>query len=241
MEEQGQNSEETEVATQEPEVQTQQSEPAVQDDSQDRNWKAMRQRQKEMEMELKKRDEMIEKLIHSHPRQVQPAVEQVEDEEPDDDYIPKGKVKNVAKKAVQPLEKKIEELEKKLAYQEQNNLISSLKKKFPDFDDVVNVETLDLLEQKEPELAATIAEFKDPYKMGIQSYKYIKAMNLLEDLPNAKRAKEVEKKLEKNGKTVQTPQAFDKRPMAQAFKTTQVDNKKIYEEMMYYASQAGGF
>ena len=55
-------------------------------------------------------------------------------------------------------------------------------------------------------------------------------------------AKEVEKKIEKNEKTVQSPQAYNKRPMAQAFSMTNMsdgEKTKLYEEMMGYASQAG--
>jgi hypothetical protein len=103
------------------------------------------------------------------------------------------------------------------------------------------VETLELLETKDPELAETIAQLKDPYKMGIQSYKYIKALGLQNELPTARRHKEIEKKLEKNAKSVQTPMAYDKRPIAQAFKATEADKRRLYEEMMQYAQQSSGF
>lgn len=76
--------------------------------------------------------------------------------------------------------------------------------------------------------------------MAIASYKYIKALNLVDKIPNSRRVKEVEKKLDRNGKTIQSPLAFDKRPMAQAFKSTQEDKNRLYEEMMGYASQANG-
>jgi hypothetical protein len=76
--------------------------------------------------------------------------------------------------------------------------------------------------------------------MAITSYKYIKALNLVDKVPNARRVREVEKKLDRNGKTIQSPMAFDKRPMAQAFKSTEADKNRLYEEMMGYASQANG-
>ena len=61
-------------------------------------------------------------------------------------------------------------------------------------------------------------------------------MNLGDKVPSARRAKEVEKKLEQNAKTVQTPQAYDKRPMAQAFQMSKAEMANIYKEMMGYAA-----
>jgi hypothetical protein len=245
MDEQNLNSDDYEVAPQDTGQESQQSEEVTIDadaqkreEAKERDFKALRQRQKELEWEIKQRDQLLERLLQQQPQQkVETPVEQ---EDPDEDYIPAGKVKGIARKTVQPLEKKIQELEEKIARQEQQKLLSSLKSQYPDFDDVVNVETLELLEKQEPELAATIAHFKDPYKMGLQSYKYIKALGLVENLPDARRKKETLQKIERNQKTVQSPAAFDKRPMAQAYKTTQAESKRLYEEMMHYASQANG-
>lgn len=209
------------------------------EEAQERNWRAMRQREREMEYQLKQQNELIDRLLKStqtHPSI--PAV--VEEEEPDDEYVPAGKVKGIARKTVQPLEKKIADLEAKLAQQEQQKLLQSLHAKYSDFDDVVNVETLEMLEKTEPELAATIAQFGDPYKVGLHAYKYIKALGLVDKLPNARHTKEVIQKMERNEKAVQSPTAYGKRPMAQAFKSTQADKTRLYEEMMFYASQANG-
>ena len=246
MEDQNQDSEELEVATQETDIdesqqhseeETQPVEADKKAEEQERNWRAMRQRQKEMEYELRQRDEML-----AFYKQQQKPAEKVQ-EEPDvndEEFVPAGGVKGIARKAMQPLEKKIQDLEARLAQQDQSRLMNSLRTQFTDFDDIVNVETLEILEKQEPELAATIAEFKDPYKMGMQSYKYIKALGLIDSLPNARRKKEITSKIEKNAKTVQSPLAYDKRPMAQAFKSTAADNKRLYEEMMGYASKATG-
>lgn len=247
MDDQDLNSAQIEVATPETEqdvsMQSEhdagQAEAQARDDANERNWRAMRQRQKEMEYELKQKNELLDRFMQQHqPQQAHQTI--AEPEEPDEEFIPAGKVKGIARKTVQPLEKKIQDLEAKLAQQEQQKLLQSLHSKYSDFDDVVNVETLEMLEKTEPELAATIAQFKDPYKMGLHSYKYIKALNLVDKLPEARRKKEVVQKLEKNSKAVQSPTAYDKRPMAQAFKSSQVDSKALYEEMMHYAGQASG-
>lgn len=246
MDEQDLNSEETEFAPQETDHNVSQqddnsinAEAQAREAAKERDWRAMRQRQKEMEYAIQQKDAMLEKLLANH-QQPQARQEFVEPDEPDEEYIPAGKVKGIARKTVQPLEQKIQALEAKIAQQEQDKLIGSLRTKYSDFDDVVNVETLEMLEKNEPELAATIAQFKDPYKMGLHSYKYIKALGLIDKLPESRQSKEVVKKLEKNAKAVQSPTAYDKRPMAQAFKAAGVDSKALYEEMMFYAGKANG-
>lgn len=169
---------------------------------------------------------------YQKPQQVQ------EPEEPDDEYIPKGKVKSLAKKQMEPLEKKIQELEQHLAQQTQREHFNNLKSKYRDFDEVVNPDTIALLEEKEPELAQTISEIKDPYKIGVQAYKFIKALGISAEVPEKRHAKEAEKKLEKNAKTLQSPIAYDKRPMAQAFKMTEAERSKLWDEMNHYGSMA---
>jgi hypothetical protein len=212
-----------------------------QDDPQERNWRNVRERQKELERELRLQREMNEKLLAMASQSAPKSAEVDEfDQIGDDEYIPKGKVsslvqKKAAKIAEEIAQRKVEEALKK---RDDANFVDNLKRKFTDFEDIVTPETLALLEQKDPELAQTIADLKDPYKMGIQSYKYIKAMNLAQKIPEVRRAQEIEKKLEKNSKSVQSPQVFEKRPMAQAFKLTESEKTELYKEMMGFASQA---
>lgn len=204
---------------------------------QEKNWKMLRQRQEELEREVRRKDEMLEKLVSLQTSQR--SSEPEEPEVPDDEFATYGKAKKAAYKAVAPLEKKIQELEARLTAKNQSDLLHDLRRKYTDFEDIVNAETLSLLEEKEPELAASIAETKDPYKMGIQSYKYIKALKLTDQAPERRHAKEVEKKAEKNAKSVQSPTAFDKRPMAQAFRMTDQERSALYEEMTSFARLAG--
>lgn len=212
------------------------------EDKQERNWREMRRRQQELERDLAMQKDMNEKLMQmSLANQPKPLQEIDElDQLSDDEFIPKGKVKKLLQKEKAQIKKEaLEEVQELFKQREQAQFLDKLKARYSDFDDVVNPETMSLLEEKEPELAQSIVDLKDSYKIGMQTYKYIKAMNLSAKLPEAKRIKEVEKKLEQNAKTVQTPQAYDKRPMAQAFKMTDADYKDLYNEMMGFAKQAG--
>jgi DNA-directed RNA polymerase subunit F len=219
------------------------SQPPV-DDRQERNWREMRRQKEELVRKTKMQEELIAQLLTvKQQTQQQPVAPEVDelDNVPDDDYIQKGQVKKLVRKAEEraALVAK-QETEKFFHQREQSQFMDKLKRQFSDFDEIVNPETLSLLEENDPDLANTIAELKDPYKIGLQSYKYIKALGIAEKAPSARRVKEVEKKIEQNSKTVQTPQAFEKRPMAQAFQMTEADKKKLYSEMMHYANMGGG-
>lgn len=207
---------------------------------QENNWKAMRKRQDDLERELRKKDEMLEKMLNMQISQVaQKPIEIDElDKVSDDEFIPKGQQKKFVRREVEPLQKKVEELEKQLQHQKQSQFMDGLKRQYSDFDEIVNADTLALLEEQEPELATTIADLKDPYKIGVQSYKFIKALNLSKKAPEVRRSKEVDQKLEQNAKTVQSPQVYDKRPMAQAFRMTKEEQSKLYQEMTGYARYA---
>lgn len=196
--------------------------------------RTLRKRNDELVAELKKQREMLEQLKQAQMAPVKPdELDTVGDE----DYIPAGKVRKMIAREAQKIA--AQETEKLIKQQEQSMFLQRLRGQFSDFDDVVNTETLALLEEQDPELAETIAATKDQYKIGLQTYKYIKAAGLQSKVPQARRQKEVEQKLEKNSKTIQTPQAYDKRPMAQAFKMSDTEKKALYEEMMGYAQQAG--
>lgn len=219
-----------------------QLQPEQQETRQDRNWRRLENKTKELEKELKFEREVNERLLKMTPQQHLSQKQEEIDELssiPADEYLPKGKVEKLLERNRDKVKKEtLDEVEQLLKKREQAQFMDHLKKRFPDFEEVVNPETLELLEDQEPELAKTIVASQDPFLIGLQSYKYIKAMNLAEKIPANRREKEVEKKLKENAKTVQSPQSFDKRPMAQAYRLTDVEKKALYEEMNRYANQA---
>jgi hypothetical protein len=211
-----------------------------QEKRQDRNWRELNRAKEELERKSRMQEEMIERLLKANP---QPQVVEKDefDEISDEEFIPKGKVKGLVKKEAEKIAESIakREYEKLMKQQEQSQFMDKLQRQYSDFNEVVNPETLSLFEEQEPELAQAIADSKDPYKIGVQSYKYIKAMNLTSKVPESRRAKEVDQKIKENEKTVQSPMTYDKRPMAQAFRLTEEEKSKLYLEMTQYAGQAG--
>jgi hypothetical protein len=248
MTEEVQNSEVQEIATQEQnqinEVkETQQTQEPVTN----QHLKAMRLKNAELERELKQMRDMQMQIMQAQLANSAPTQQEVDEFEKigDEEFIPLGKVKKLAEKSGQKVLQNAEALVKKevenyLKKQQDSQFLDRLNRQYSDFSEVVNPETLSILEEKEPELAATIAELKDPYKIGVQSYKYIKAMGLSQSAKEERRVKETEKAIEKSQKAIASPMSFEKRPIAQAFKLTDAMKKDLYREMHGYAALASG-
>ena len=243
---QNQNSEVQEVA---PQVEVQVNEvketQQVQEPVTNQHLKAMRLKNAELERDLKQLREAQMQMMQAQLANQQPVRQELDefDKIGDEEFIPLGKVKKLAEKNSQKVLKNAEDLvrqevQKALQKRDQDQFMDRLNRQYSDFSEVVTPETLSILEEKEPELAATIADLKDPYKIGMQSYKYIKAMGLSKAAKEGRREKEIEKAIEKQEKAVTSPMAFDKRPIAQAFQLTDAMKKDLYREMHGYAALA---
>jgi hypothetical protein len=204
------------------------------------NWrKEMERKEERLLKELAKRDEMLERLITQSTPQKPQEIDEI-DSISDEEYLEKRQSKKLVKKEIAPLLDEIESLKKTIKAQQAMTGVANLRSKYSDFDEVVNPETLAILQEKEPEVAEMLGNMTDAYKMGMQAYKFIKA-NDISSPSSSRRSKEVEKKLEQNSKTVQTPQAYDKRPMAQAFVMTDNLKKELQDEMMRCSRMSGGY
>lgn len=207
--------------------------------------KAMRLKNAELERELRQLRDNQMQIMQAQLANSAPVRQEVDefDKIGDEEFIPLGKVKKLAERNTQKVLKNTEELvrhevQKALKKQEDTQFMDRLNRQYSDFSEIVNPETLSILEEKEPELASTIADLKDPYKIGVQSYKYIKAMGLSQSAKEHRREKEIDKAIAKSEKSVTSPMAFDKRPIAQAFKLTDAMKKDLYREMHGYAALA---
>ncbi len=237
------NSETPEVATP---VNTQVNEKSdvqkAREEADERNFRAMRLKNADLEKRLKSYEDMQMQLMQAQLANAAPKVVDEFDSIGANEFIPKGQVERLVEKKAQKYAEEIakKEVERHLKQQNDSQFMDRLNRQYSDFYEVVNPETLSLLEEKDPELAQMIADTKDPYKIGMQSYKYIKALGLVQKAPEARREKEIEKAIEKSEKSIQSPAAFDKRPIAQAFKMTDAMKKDLYREMTGYAAMASG-
>lgn len=256
------NSEEVEVTTQDQDstivdeqVQEEvEGEPQGQeDDPQDRNWRELRRksdaaelRAQQFEDKMKLQDQFIKSLLtQNQNRQEQPASTEVVDkfaQIPTEEYPTFGQTRELVQQDARSIAR--EEFKRLEQERDAARFRERLRQKYSDFDEVVNSETIAILDKQQPELAATIADLKDPYKMGLQTYNFIKAMNLHGNSDKKRHAKEVLEKIDKNEKSIQSPQAFNKRPMAQAFSMANMgaqEKQELYDEMMGFASRTSGY
>ena len=229
-----------------PETEASHDEPQqLETQQEDKSWVNQLRRERN---EFKRKADMQEELLRTLAAnqaapQAQHAVEEdfigdIEKEE----YVPGTKVAKGLKKLEAKFANQLQEIEKKYQQKAQNDAFADLKREMPDLEDVVNHETLDLVAKMNPRLRQTWVG-KSDYEIYVQAYPYIKHSGILEQIPGERRTKQVEKKIEQNKKTVQSPQVFDKRPIAQAFNSARLSDEQkrsLYEEMMSYGSRADG-
>jgi hypothetical protein len=224
--------------------------PKVESDQQDKGWirKVRRDRDEairkaeEAERREKMKDELIKQLM-AHQPQNQEAEEDILSEIQKTEYVEGEKVAKALKKQKQDFEAQLAELKKMqertfVAKQEEQ-----IRSQFQDFDDVVNADTLDMLKETNPKLFSRVANLLkvDPMDGAVFAYETIIASGVAEQIPGIRRKKEVEKKLEQNKKTVQSPIAHDNRPIAQAMSYAEAKKARdaLWAETNRYASMAG--
>ncbi len=210
------------------------------DEKQERNWKEVRRKQRESDIREKAKDELIEKLLNAQrvPAEVKPPVVDEFEGIPEEEFLTKGQARKMSRQDARIIAR--EEFGKFKKEDESSRFLERLQSKYSDFTEVVNSDSIALLEEKEPDLAKAIAKLTDRYDVGEATYLLMKKFDT-SSVPSRRHAREVEKKIEKNEKTIQSPQAYDKRPMAQAFKSTEAEKSKLYEEMMGHASRGSGY
>lgn len=244
-----QNSVEPEVTPQDPDSTIVEQEapmeaaeqPPVQEEAeQDRNWRELRKKEQEAQQKVKMQEDLIKNLVQAQQAQVPPPQPPKPEDDgglgalADEDYPTKGQSKKLMRKEWLEFERE----------RNRERFKERLNERYSDFDEIVNSETIAILDKQKPELARTIAALGDPYQMGLQTYEFIKALNMKEVSTENRHAREVQKKIDKNEKSIQTPQAYNKRPMAQAFSMTKMsddEKTKLHNEMLGYASQTPGY
>lgn len=223
--------------------QTERTQEASSTDHQDKSWvKKLRRERDEMVRKSQMQEELIQQLVSRQTQAAPPAEEDILQQIQKEEYVPGDKVVRALQKQREEFDRKLEEIKKENAQQRNASMFSELKREFSDFDDVVNSETLAMFDETDPSTAQSIAEIKDPSKAARLAYKMIKSSGLVDKLPDSRRSKEVEKRLEQNKKTIQSPSSFDKRPMVQAFKVpdTKKEKEALWNETLKYASMGGG-
>lgn len=124
------------------------------------NWAETRRKLEQQERILREQQELIDKLSKG----AQPQEEELSDE----DLVTVKQVHKMTAKEREGYNKKLRDLEAAL-------VDTKIKNQFSDFDQVVNPETIDLLNKNEPEMAKYFKRMEDdPYTQMAAAYKYMK-------------------------------------------------------------------
>ena len=133
---------------------------------QDRNWRDARRKMQELERRTEEQDELIRKLQTQHaPAQDEDDLAKLAD----DDIVTAKQAKSLAQKMAR------EVADQAIREREASTADERLRMKFPDYEDVVTQDNIDLLKQQDPELAMSLyALAQNPYEQAVAAYKMLK-------------------------------------------------------------------
>ncbi len=142
------------------------------------SWRALRSEKDRIQRE---RDEAIRLLQmqqqYQQPQQIQPQPQE-EEINLNEDQLVEGKHLKSYHKKLQALQQQIK-TQQQQSYTENSKL--RLKAKFPDFDSIVNQDTIEMLQVLQPEVAQTLNASSDIYATGVTAYTLIKNLGLKSD------------------------------------------------------------
>ena len=166
---------EQEVPVEQEASQEQPQEQPKQESEGDKNWRELRQRADQYQRERDEAYRILQQLENdkrSQMKQVQPNYKDEDDDFniADDDLVEGKHVKKLFKR-----------LEKKLDSSNEASLEMQLLQKYPDMNDVVSHENVEILNRTYPELAETLAKNPDFKKKAIAAYTAIKSMGIYKE------------------------------------------------------------
>lgn len=209
--------------------QQQEQQVASQPTAEEINWRAIREKERRLERE---RDEAL-RLAEELKSRAQKAPEEPEELAIGNDDIVEGKHLSKVQKELRKIK---EELNQYKQYTSQQTAETRLKSQYPDFDRVVNKDTIETLKYAYPELYNTLSSSTDVYSTGVSAYTLIKKFNI--DQPYAADAEKAEKNIVKPKPTNSiSPQRGDNalsRANAFAEGLTEDLKKQLVKEMNEY-------
>jgi len=169
--------------------------PTPEDEMQEVRFKTLRNNNKQLEQQ----NEALNHRLEALERAQRPVAQQ----QPEDKYTEEVLAPDdfVEGKHLSKYDQKFTQMSKELAeYKKQahmNSVDSQIKAKYPDFDDVVTKENMQVLYTAEPDFAKTIATAQDLYSQAATAYKLIKKLGIIPSDATLKNAHRMAKNSEK--------------------------------------------
>ena len=151
------------------------------------NWAEMRRQMREKDVQIEELRSQFQQISAR-----QPTAEE-EDELAklaEDDILTVAQAKKLAQKMARNVAMDV------IKQREAATVEERAHHKYPDYAEVVNEKTINLLKTKRPRTAKALAKMEDPYEQALEAYELIKALGISESSPNLdkKRAEENTKK-----------------------------------------------
>lgn len=141
------------------------------EDAQERNWREIRSSMRE----LQRQNEVLREELTRRNAPVKQEEQDELDSLPDDEYLTKAQARKLAAKMAEKAAKDL------IRQKEHESVPDKLRSRYPDFDDVVSKENVQLLIEQEPELAQSLNALKDnPYAQGIAAYKLLQKSDIMQ-------------------------------------------------------------
>ncbi|MFW6121423.1 MAG: hypothetical protein ACOC80_11070, partial [Petrotogales bacterium] len=187
IQEEVENKEEAASKNEEKAANEQESESTEKPKSPIENWRNLREAKDRAEQEAAELRRLLQERSQTKPQQESSQQESVEEPQFGDDDLIEGKhLKSYSKK----YEKHIQNLEQRLIEQQ-------IKSQYPDFDKVVNKETLEMLRDSDPDLADSIAANPNLMSKANAAYKAIKRAGFIESNTHQKGKEKVQENINK--------------------------------------------
>ena len=202
--------------------------------------------------ELRKRTEAAERALdqeRAHNREIiellksgknsrEPIADQ-DDQElsklSNDDLATVGNASKLYDKRSKPTNQKLNAMEEKVAQLEAALEQQRLYSKYPDLDEVLSSENIEMLNKEDPEIAAVISSLpKNSTQQVTMAYKYIKKLVPTKNIEKTPDFSDKKRALENLSKprSVQSVAKTSPIGMANAFETSDEAKKQAYKEMM---------
>lgn len=194
----------------------------------------IKQLREKYKKEKKEKEELLRYYqYHQYQAQHMQPVQPQQPKEPEEEYDPDEPLTRAQfKREQQKFKKEMEEYKHQVQYSTEQ---TSLRQRYPDFDDVVTTENVEILRENYPEIATALYKSTDSFNTAASAYTLIKKLGITRGQdPNLMNNRSIDENMKKPRPTASINPSNDALSRAASYqgKFTQEDKKRAYEEMM---------
>jgi len=203
----------------------------VKEEAKKENLQALRASRAQLQRE---RDEYLQRIQALEAVQAQKAKEAEKQDSNlyEDDFVDNARVDNT--RVDDSTKQELHQMKQYIAEMAVSNSRMKLQSQFPDFSKIVNDESIAILKQRFPEIAATLDQSKDIYTTGVSAYNIIKKFDLHLEEDYTEQKRKVEDNINKP-RPVSSMKSTS--PLSFATDYSDLDNKEVRDEIIRIASE----